>query len=546
MIKILSFECSRFWVLCATFIFTIVLFPKNSSAWTTPVPHTVSVLRSIIRDSSSAKNGKYNQKCRIVGNEGSKRATSKSCLRRFAVPTADGPSSTSSSPVTTAPVLTVEGLSCTHNGGETWQLKDVDFNLQRGAKAALIGRNGTGKSTFLKILHESYLATNGLESSYSSSTNYKYTGNVQVPKTIRISMVEQEPPLPADITVGDAILGITTSIDSSSSINNSKSLMDVVRRYRIVSQQAEKDSNYDADVFVKASADMDYLGGWDVLTKAEEIATKLKVNHLQEQPLSNLSGGERKRVALCAALVEEPDVLLLDEPTNFLSLAGVEWLADLLTDRNNNPKLTILMVTHDRAFLEQVCDQIVELDRGSLYEHPGSYSSYLQGKEERLAAEDAAIANAKTKYRVELEWMRRQPQARQSKSKARIEAFYKLEKSTRPRPRDPNLDLVEISNGDTRRIGTKIVSMKGVTLTFPGKNDGDAEQFMLDDFSYDFCNGDRVWYVKERDFGCCCLSINFCPFSFEFHCQHFFDPCSVSFIFLYSVVLSLAGANGGT
>jgi len=151
--------------------------------------------------------------------------------------------------------------------------------------------------------------------------------------------------------------------------------------------------------------------------------------------------------------------------------------------------------------MEQVCDQIIELDRGSLYEHPGTYSSYLEGKEERLAVEDAAIASAKSKYRVELEWMRRQPQARQSKSKSRIDAFYKLEKSTKPRPRDPNLDLVDISNGDTRRIGTKTVSMKGVTLAFPGKkndddnnnNNNNKERVMLDDFSYDFCNGDRIW-----------------------------------------------------
>ena len=424
-------------------------------------------------------------------------------MRLFAVASAqDGPSSTPSSS-STPPVLTVEGLSCTHNGGETWQLQDVDFNLQRGAKAALIGRNGTGKSTFLNILHESYLTTNDLESSYLSSTNYKYTGKVQVPKTIRISMVDQEPPVPADVTVGDSILGITKATTSIGSPSNNKNLMDVVRRYRIVAQQAENDVNYNPEIFVKASADMDYLGGWDVLTKAEEIATKLKVHHLQDQPLANLSGGERKRVALCAALIEEPDVLLLDEPTNFLSLAGVEWLADLLTDRNNNPRLTILMVTHDRAFMEQVCDQIIELDRGSLYEHPGTYSSYLEGKEERLAVEDAAIASAKSKYRVELEWMRRQPQARQSKSKSRIDAFYKLEKSTKPRPRDPNLDLVDISNGDTRRIGTKTVSMKGVTLAFPGKkNDDDnnnnnnnknKERVMLDDFSYDFCNGDRIW-----------------------------------------------------
>ena len=126
-----------------------------------------------------------------------------------------------------------------------------------------LGRNGTGKSTFLKILHESYLTTNNLESSYSSSTDYKYSGKVQVPKTIRISMVEQEPPLPAEITVGDSILGITksaTNIRSSSS--NNKNLMDVVRRYRVAAQQAETDDSFDPDLFVKASADMDLRGGW--------------------------------------------------------------------------------------------------------------------------------------------------------------------------------------------------------------------------------------------------------------------------------------------
>lgn len=143
------------------------------------------------------------------------------------------------------------------------------------------------------------------------------------------------------------------------------------------------------------------------------------------------------------------------------------------------------MVTHDRAFMEQVCDCILELDRGSLYEHQGSYSSYLQAKEERLANEDAAVQAAKSKYRVELEWMRRQPQARESKSKARIDAFYKLEKATKPRPRDPNLNLIETVGGGSRRIGSKILTMKNVCLKFD-------DRVMLDDFSYDFCVGDRI------------------------------------------------------
>lgn len=226
------------------------------------------------------------------------------------------------------PVLSIENLSCTHNGGETYQLDGVSYNLQRGRKVALIGRNGTGKSTFLKILHEAYLKGTSPQSSeqltaYREESNYKYTGKVEIPRTVRVAMVDQEPPMPSDVTVGDAILGITklkTSSNSNANTNNNNNnndLMDVVRNYRMASQSA--DSNPEA--FVKASAVMEQMAGsWDVLTRAEEIASKLKVSHLQDQPLSMLSGGERKRVALCAALVEEPDVLLLDEPSNYLSL----------------------------------------------------------------------------------------------------------------------------------------------------------------------------------------------------------------------------------
>jgi ATP-binding cassette subfamily F protein uup len=224
---------------------------------------------------------------------------------------------------------------------------------------------------------------------------------------------------------------------------------------------------------------MDAVSGWDVLTIAEEVATKLRIRHLQDQPLSKLSGGERKRVALAAALVQEPDVLLLDEPTNFLSLAGVQWLADLLT---RDKKLTILMVTHDRSFLGDVCNSIVELDHGKMYEYQGSYQNYLQGKQDRLALQDAAVQSSKAKYRLELDWMRRQPQARQTKAKSRIEAFYKLEKSTKPRPGDASLQL---ATDGARRIGGKIVSMRNVNLKF-------GDRFMLKDFSYDFCKGDRI------------------------------------------------------
>jgi ATP-binding cassette subfamily F protein uup len=314
------------------------------------------------------------------------------------------------------PVLSLDRLTCSHDGGNTFQVNDVSYHLPRGAKVCLVGRNGAGKSTLLKILAEK---TGGEKVSFS------YSGQVTSLKTVRVAMVEQEPLMPSDITVADALLGIL----DKNTVNQQQdtSVYGTVRRYIQASTAAAEHP----EAFAAVTADMDRQQGWAVLTKAEEVATRLRVRHLQEKALSQLSGGERKRVALAAALVQEPDVLLLDEPTNFLSLAGVQWLEELLAD----PALTILMVTHDRVFLDQVCDRILELDQGKLYEYVGKYADYLTAKEERLARDDAAIQSAKAKYRVELDWMRRQPQARQTKSKTRIDAFYKLEKSTKPRPR---------------------------------------------------------------------------------------------------------------
>jgi ABC transport system ATP-binding/permease protein len=350
--------------------------------------------------------------------------------------------------------------------------------LARGAKVSLIGRNGSGKSSFLKILAEQTREINN----FGDTTNYRYTGKVEAARNLRVAHVEQEPLMPSDITVGDALFGVscsTAAVDGSS--NN---VFEIVRRYRQAITKAEEDPAE----FTAATIAMEARNGWEVLTRAEQVATKLRVFHLQDQPLNLLSGGERKRVALAAALVEDPDVLLLDEPTNFLSLAGVQWLADLLT---GDPKLTLLMVTHDRAFLEEVSNRILELDRGQLYEHEGSYQSFLQAKEERLSNEDAAVQAAKAKYRVELDWMRRQPQARQSKSKARIEAFYKLEKATKPRALDPNLML---GSGVQNRLGSKIISMRNVCLQF-------GNRVILDDFSYDFCSGDRICLAGANGIG---------------------------------------------
>jgi ATP-binding cassette subfamily F protein uup len=210
----------------------------------------------------------------------------------------------------------------------------------------------------------------------------------------------------SDVTVADALLGIVAMDGSGASgEQGKKSVYTAVRAYRLAAMNAEKDP----DTFSAAMNDMDTLDGWTVLTKADEVATRLRVKHLEDSPLSTLSGGERKRVALASALVQEPDVLLMDEPTNHLDLSAIRWLSDLLKDR---PKITVLTVTHDRAFLEDVCDTILELDRGSLYSYQGNYANFLEMKDARLANEDANIQAAKTKFKGELEWMRRQPQGR--------------------------------------------------------------------------------------------------------------------------------------
>lgn len=296
--------------------------------------------------------------------------------------------------------------------------------------------------------------------------------NPASPRNLRIAYVEQEPSAPDGLSVMDAILGIK---DCDQVHGNSNTVYSAARRYRMAASRAEEDP----DEFAKASANMEqWTGAWDVLTRADEIATKLRISHLKEQPLSNLSGGEQKRVALASALVQEPHILLLDEPTNALSLAGVHWVADLL---NQNPNLTLLMVTHDRAFLDEVCNGILEIDNGKVYSYEGSYSTFLEEKDARLQREAAAQQAAKNRYKIELEWMRRQPQARETKQKARIDAFYKLEKATKPRPVDPSLTM----SAETRRLGGKILSMRNVNLSF-------EDRVMLKDFSYDFIAGDRI------------------------------------------------------
>ena len=365
------------------------------------------------------------------------------------------------------PALTIDGLTCSHDGGTVYQLNDISYVLPRQRKIGLVGRNGCGKSTLMKILAETCC---GDEVEQDERGPMTYTGTVELPRDVSVAFVEQEPLSPSDITVADALLGIKSS-SSDTSNKNSNSVYQIVRRYGQVCNAVE----FDNDAFDKASAAMDRGGGWDVLTKSDEIATRLRLDDLKDQSLSKLSGGERKRVALGAALVQSPDVLLLDEPTNHLDLEAIRLLSDLISQER---KMTVLCITHDRSFLNEVCDRIIELDNGSIYGYDGNYADFLLGKEARYANEDAVMSATKKKLSRELAWMRKQPSGRQSKSKARQEAFYKLEKMAKPRKNDGKLNLTN----DNRRLGTNIMKMENVSLQF-------GDKVLLDDFSYDFNAG---------------------------------------------------------
>jgi len=396
------------------------------------------------------------------------------------------------------PAIILDGLTCTHDGGTKYQLDKVSYNLPRGKRIGLVGKNGCGKSSLLKILAETCGAAG--EHASVADDGVVYTGNVEKAKDCTVAYVEQEPPMSSEVTVCDALLGFSAAnLDQRGDITKSPTgVYDTIRQYRASILVAETDP----ERFATSSTNMDEMDGWKVLARVDEISTRLRVKALEEQPLSTLSGGERKRVALAAAFIalsDEPNaVLLLDEPTNHLDLSAIRWLAECIKlDR----KMTVLCVTHDRAFLDDICDGVIELDNGNIYSYTGAmtgdsgrggYSAYLEGKEARLANEDAALRAASGKFRTELDWMRRQPQARQSKSKARIDAFYKLEKSTQPRAVEADLELN--SNDGQRRIGKNVLSIKNASLRF-------GDKVILDDFTYSFNRGDRIGIVGSNGVG---------------------------------------------
>jgi len=379
-----------------------------------------------------------------------------------------------------------------------------------------VGKNGCGKSTLLKILAaETGASGSGSGSDVESGGNVdvplssiiKYNGVIEKGKDCHVVFVEQEPPMSSDVTVSEALLGITQEMKQQQqqkqkqqrSTTSSSNSLAIVREYKLASDQIEHDPQRFEDATNNMNS-MDSSTTWDILTKSDEIATRLQIHSLLPQPLSNLSGGERKRVALASAFLQSPDVLLLDEPTNHLDLQGIHHLTQIL---KMEKKLTVLIVTHDRAFLDETCTSILELDRGSLYSYPGDYQQFLQGKAERLALEDASIRAANVRYKKELDWMRRQPQARETKQKYRIQAFQKLEQARktqkfRKQQTDSKITLDDQAD-QQRRMGNFVLRVQDASLSFD-KDKGKIKT-VLNEFSYDFNKGDRIGIVGPNGVG---------------------------------------------
>lgn len=347
--------------------------------------------------------------------------------------------------------LSVENLSKSY--GARVLFKSLSFGLAEGEKAALIARNGTGKTTLLRLLA-------GLEEADEGLVTFR--------KGVKVEFLPQEPQLDESKSVLQSALSVDTALTAA-----------IIQYEKAIENMADTES------YQRAFDTMDRLQAWDFEDQVKTILGKLGL-HDYGQAIATLSGGQKKRVALAKTLLSQPDLLILDEPTNHLDLAMIEWLELYLKQRGK----TLLMVTHDRYFLEAVCDTILELEDASLYKHPGSYSSFLQRKTERQEAESSKVEKARNLLRGELEWMRRQPKARGTKSKARIDAFYDLKKEA---GKDLSEDQLELRVKMTR-LGSKIIELHRIRKAY-------GEKKLIDGFDYTFKRGEKIGIVGPNGAG---------------------------------------------
>lgn len=351
--------------------------------------------------------------------------------------------------------VSVEGLS--KSFGDKPLFEGITFHIEEGDKIALIARNGSGKSTLLKIL---------------AAKETKEKGTVWIHKDVTVALFEQDPVFAEDKTVLENIF------------NHEHPVLNAIKAYEAASDEAN------AEKMGEAIVEMDALNAWDFDTKVKQILGKLNIHHLQ-QKAATLSGGQRKRVALAKTLIDigfehKHVLLIMDEPTNHLDVSMVEWLEHYL----NQERVTLVLVTHDRYFLDNVCEEIWELDGSNLHTYKGNYENYLEKKSARLESDGASIDKAKNQYRKELEWMRKQPKARTTKSKSRIDAFAGIEAKAKQRLENPQMELqVKMS-----RLGGKVVELKKVYKAY-------GEHEILRGFDYTFKKGERIGVVGKNGVG---------------------------------------------
>jgi ABC transport system ATP-binding/permease protein len=337
--------------------------------------------------------------------------------------------------------------------------ENISFGIDQGQKVGFIARNGAGKTTLINIM---------------MNNDIPDSGQCTFRNGITTACLEQDPQFAPDQTIYQTLLSDNTTLTRT------------IREYEeIVTKQEREPGSVGTAHMESLIARMDELQAWDHETRIKQIITKLKLEDL-DQPVGQLSGGQQKRVALAKVLIEEADFIIMDEPTNHLDLDMIEWLEEYLSRQ----KLTLLIVTHDRYFLDRVCNEIMELDRGKMYRYKGNYAYFLEKKQERENAMVAETERARNLLRKETQWMRRQPQARTTKSKARIGAYYELkEKATMNVDAQPNEIKIQAA-----RIGKKILELEAIHKKFDDK-------VIIRDFSYIFKRMEKVGIVGMNGSG---------------------------------------------
>ncbi|MES2139213.1 MAG: ABC-F family ATP-binding cassette domain-containing protein [Bacteroidota bacterium] len=353
--------------------------------------------------------------------------------------------------------LSVESVSKSY--GSKVLFDKISFGLNQGQRMALIAKNGAGKSTLLKII-------TGKEISDGGSVTFR--------KDITVTYLDQNPLFDANSTVIEAIY------------NTDNPMLNAVRNYETALTEFEKEYNdKTSEQLELCSAQMDKLEAWDFEAKVHEILQRLKIAFLDKQ-ISTLSGGQKKRVALAKVLIDEPHLLILDEPTNHLDVEMIEWLENYLVSRD----LTLLLVTHDRYFLDSVCTEIVEIDAGKLFHYRGNFQYFVEKKAEREMMENSEIDKAKNLYKRELEWVRKMPRARGTKAKYRVDSFYEVKDKAFSKQTEEKLVLgVQMS-----RIGGKILEFNKIKKAF-------NETKIINDFSYIFKKGEKIGVIGKNGVG---------------------------------------------